>query len=56
MKVYYTKCRSCDGSMRTSAKVCIHCGAHSRPLPVFWFSFLSVLFVAYAALNNYHLI
>ena len=42
--------------MRVSAKVCIHCGTRSRPLPVFWFSFLSVLFVAYALLDVYGLV
>ena len=56
MKVYYTKCRSCGGSMRESAKRCIHCGASKRPLPAFWFTFMSALFVTYVILDNYNLI
>ena len=56
MKVYYTKCRSCSGSMRENAKVCIHCGAQARPLPAFLFSCLSVLFVTYVILENCHLV
>ncbi len=56
MKVYYTKCRSCNGSMRASAKLCIHCGTHARHLPAFWFSVLSALFVTYVILDNFKLI
>lgn len=56
MKVYYTKCRSCDGSMRVNAKRCIHCGAHSRPLPAIWFSLMSALFVTYKLLDTYHML
>jgi hypothetical protein len=56
MKVYYTKCRSCGESMRTNAKVCIHCGKHARPLPAFLFSFLSVTFVTYVVLDTYNML
>ena len=56
MKVYYTNCRSCGESVRTSAKLCFHCGKRSRPLPAFWFSFMSLLFVGYVLLENYKLI
>ncbi len=56
MQVSYTKCRSCGESVRTSAKFCFRCGAHSRPLPVFWFTFLSGLYVAYVLLDTYNLV
>lgn len=56
MQISYTKCRSCGESVRTSAKFCFRCGAHARPLPVFWFSFLSGLYVAYVLLDTCHLV
>lgn len=56
MKVEFTKCRSCGESRRANAKLCIHCGAYARPLPAFWFPFLSVLFVTYVILQNYNLV
>lgn len=56
MRVYYTQCRSCGENIRVSAKFCFHCGAHARPVPVYWFSFLSALFVAYVILDTYNLI
>lgn len=56
MQVYYTKCRRCGESVRVSAKFCFHCGHAARPLPVFWFSFLSALYVAYVLLDTYHLV
>ena len=56
MQVSYTKCRSCGESVRTSAKFCFRCGKSARPLPVFWFTFLSGLFVAYVLLDTYSLV
>ena len=56
MKVYYKKCRSCGESVRVNAKFCFRCGAHARPIPVFWFSFLCALFAAYEILGSYHLL
>jgi len=56
MRVYYTKCRSCGGSIRENAKLCIHCGAQSRPLPALMFSLLSALFVTYVILDTYNLV
>lgn len=56
MQVSYTKCRSCGESVRTSAKFCFRCGKSARPLPVFWFTFLSGLFVTYVILDTYSLV
>jgi hypothetical protein len=56
MQVSYTKCRSCGESVRTSAKFCFNCGKSARPLPVFWFTFLSALFVTYVLLDTYSLV
>lgn len=56
MKVAYVKCRSCGESVRANAKFCFRCGKPARPLPVFWFSFLSGLYVTYVLLHNYNLV
>ncbi|MBX3179369.1 MAG: zinc-ribbon domain-containing protein [Candidatus Hydrogenedentes bacterium] len=56
MQVCYTKCRSCGESIRVSAKFCFHCGRSARPIPVFWFSFLCVLYGAYVILHNMELV
>lgn len=56
MQVSYTKCRSCGESVRSSAKFCFRCGKSARPLPVFWFTFLSGLFVTYVILDTYSLV
>lgn len=50
-------CPKCYAQSALNAKKCHRCGlSFRRPLPVFWFMYMALLFVTYATLDFYHLV